>query len=345
MASRIKPRFSPYTYVRTNVMRTHLLAKEDYHKLMKLSVAEMTKYLQDREYRTDINALGVRYTGTALLEHALKNNLERNFTKLRRICEEDMLPLVDGYLKRHDVWNLKTILRALHTGQDKERIKDMLLVSSGPASKEFLHKLLAQQSLADAREVLLRSDWKDAVHGETLLEMENGLDKLYYEKLLVLTERLASNGALFKRFIITEIEVVNLLVTMRMVREGMSSEQIKQLLFVIPGSQLNKEFSEAIEKTRVQDIVEVFEKSAFNQALKPGLVAYEKTGSLVSMERELKKYLLRIAGLFTHKGMLTFNVVLGYMFEKEQEVRNIRLIVKGQEMGMDTQEIEQEMVV
>ncbi len=345
MASRITPRFSPYTYVRTNVMRTLLLKKEDYHKLMKMSVAEMTKYLQDRQYREDINALGVRYEGTELLEHALKNNLERSFTKLRRICDEDMLPLIDGYLKRHDVWNIKTILRALYTGDDKAKTREMLLVTAGPASEEFLLGLLNQKTFEDALEMLSKSEWKEAVKDHTtLMQVENGLDKQYYKELLVLADRLSSEGALFKRFIVTEIEILNLLVIMRMVREEVSPESIKELLFWVNGSRLNKLFEELITKKTVRGVVEASQKTMFKDSLNKGLLAYEKSGSLVDMERELRKYLLRISALFTHKGMLTFNVILGYMFEKEQEARNIRVIMKGRELGMSDAYIEQELV-
>ncbi len=313
---------------------------------MKMSVTEITKYLQDRQYREDINALGVRYEGLELLEHALKNNLERSFTKLRRISDEDMLELIDGYLARHDVWNIKTILRALYTKQDKAKTKEMLLVTAGPASEEFLLGLLNQKSFEDAVHMLQKSKWKSAVDGkEGLMQIENGLDTQYYRELLEVADRLSSEGALFKRFIVTEIEILNLLVIMRMVREEVDAEDIKKLLFWVSGSRLNPLFDELVTKTSVEEIVQACQNTLFKEALNRGLAGYEKTRSLVEMERELRRYLLRISAQFSRKGVLTFNVVLGYMFEKEQEARNIRVIMKGRELGMGDKYIEQEMVV
>ena len=50
---KVKLGFYPYTYVRTNVMRTLLLNKDDYAKLFKMSFIEITRYLQDSVYKKD----------------------------------------------------------------------------------------------------------------------------------------------------------------------------------------------------------------------------------------------------------------------------------------------------
>ena len=41
----------PYTYARVSVMRSFLLRKEDYHKLMKMNVNEIISYLQSSQYK------------------------------------------------------------------------------------------------------------------------------------------------------------------------------------------------------------------------------------------------------------------------------------------------------
>ena len=71
---KIRLGFYPYTYVRTNVMRTLLLKKEDYHKLLKMTFSEITRFLQDSVYKKEIDSLATQYSGADLLEIALNAN-------------------------------------------------------------------------------------------------------------------------------------------------------------------------------------------------------------------------------------------------------------------------------
>ena len=75
----------PYTYVRSNVMKSLLLKKEDYHKLLKMSLPEITRYLQESEYKREIDELAGRFKGIDLIELAINKNLVNCFNKLKRI--------------------------------------------------------------------------------------------------------------------------------------------------------------------------------------------------------------------------------------------------------------------
>ena len=45
----------PYTYVRTVTMKSKLFKKNDYDKLLKMEIHELTKYLQETNYGIEIN--------------------------------------------------------------------------------------------------------------------------------------------------------------------------------------------------------------------------------------------------------------------------------------------------
>ena len=53
---KIKIRFCPYTYVRTVVMKTLLLEKQDYDKLIKMDSNEISGFLQETDYKKDIDS-------------------------------------------------------------------------------------------------------------------------------------------------------------------------------------------------------------------------------------------------------------------------------------------------
>ncbi|MBN2454152.1 V-type ATPase subunit, partial [Candidatus Woesearchaeota archaeon] len=81
----------PYTYARISCMKTTLLKKEDYARLMKMTPNEIIEFLQETTYRKEINELAIKYSGTQLVEIALNRNLEDVFAKLRRISKPELV--------------------------------------------------------------------------------------------------------------------------------------------------------------------------------------------------------------------------------------------------------------
>ena len=45
----------PYTYLRTIIMKKNLLSKSDYDKILKMSPSEIGKYLEDFEYKKEVD--------------------------------------------------------------------------------------------------------------------------------------------------------------------------------------------------------------------------------------------------------------------------------------------------
>ncbi|MBS3126245.1 V-type ATPase subunit [Candidatus Woesearchaeota archaeon] len=135
----------PYTYVRTVVMRTLLFKKEDYQKMLKMSFSEIARYLQDSQYRSEIDKLAPLYRGAALVEQALNRNMAHMLTKLKRISPEELGKLIGIYLKRYDVYNLKTLFRARFTKADENAL-DALLIPAGELDRQKLKELFHKNS-------------------------------------------------------------------------------------------------------------------------------------------------------------------------------------------------------
>src|SRR3989344_3714682 len=97
--------FYHYTYARVSAMKGKLLKPEDYHKLLKMKLAEITKFLEESEYKKEIDELSLQHRGAELLELALNRKFQRAFEKLKRISPESLGTVVNAYLIRRDVWN------------------------------------------------------------------------------------------------------------------------------------------------------------------------------------------------------------------------------------------------
>jgi V/A-type H+/Na+-transporting ATPase subunit C len=138
----------PYTYVRTVLMKKKLLRKEDYDKILKMSPEEIAKFIEELEYKEDIDALGVEYAGRELVERALQRNLARTFKKMLAIAPEDLQMLLKLYQRRYDIYNIKAIVR----GQFSKLAEQEILQQQSPImveNKEFFDKLRSLQTIEE----------------------------------------------------------------------------------------------------------------------------------------------------------------------------------------------------
>ena len=133
--------FYPYTYVRASVMRSLLFRKDDYQRMLKMGFNEIAKFLQESHYRNEINRLATEYSGSDLLELALNRNLADSFKKLISISHPNLRILINEYIKRKDIDDIKTVLRGKLTGANEKQILASI-TSAGTLSYDFLISLL-----------------------------------------------------------------------------------------------------------------------------------------------------------------------------------------------------------
>src|SRR3989344_8045105 len=170
----------PYTYARISAMKSKLIRKEDYQKILKMKQNEIAKYLQETEYKKEIDEMAILHKGIEKIEMGLNRNLSRAFLKLKRISDGNLRLLVDAYLRRKDVENLKTIFRGKYTKTKNEEIQSMLI----PVGNLF--------------------------------EIENALDRHYYEEIIEFTSKIPHQGKLFKEFLKYEIDAMNIKTILRL---------------------------------------------------------------------------------------------------------------------------------
>ena len=94
----------------------------------------------------------------------------------------------------------------------------------------------------------------------------------------------------------------------------------------------------------MEEISKELERTEYRNAIKKGIEEFKKTGSLIMLETELYKHLLRQSILLLHQHPLSIDVILGYMFAKDIEVRNLKIIVKGKQLGLSEDFIESQLV-
>jgi V/A-type H+-transporting ATPase subunit C len=339
----------PYAYVRTSVMKSLLFRKDDYHKMLKMSFSEIAKFLQDSHYKDEINKLGTEYSGADLIEFALNKNLADSFEKLLKISPPGLSLLIRKYAIRKDIDDIKTILRGKFTNTDEKLILNSI-TAAGALKFEFLNSLLKTESIEEILKnnrivpfSLLEDGIKDLKEKNTLVGIENALDKYYYSHLMEFSKILPKAGELFKNFLTKEVEILNILTLLRLKKTKLDKEAIKR--FIIPcGLSRGLKIIKLADVDDLEEFSRVLERTEYKDVIQKGFQEYRENGSLITLETELYKYLLKESILLLHQHPLTVDVILGYMLAKDIEIRNLRIIIKGKQLGLEEEFIEKQLV-
>lgn len=347
---KIKLGFYPYTYVRTVVMRALLFRKEDYGKMLKMGFSEIAKFLQESNYRKEINALAAEHSGADLLELALNKNLAESFKKLIRISSPELALLIKEYIKRKDVEDIKTILRGRFTNTNEKAVADSI-TAAGTLSYDFLMLLLKKESIEEILKGnkivdfdLFKNAVKDLNETNSLTGIENVFDKYYYGSIMQFSNRLPREGALFRNFLLKEIEILNILTLFRLKKAKFGKDIAKEFIILSGDRLTDSKITDLIDIDDLDELSKAFQKTEYKNVIAKGIEEFKKTGSLITIETEFYKHLLKQSILFMHQHPLSIDVILGYMLTKDIEIRNLRIIIKGKQLGLKEDFIESQLV-
>ncbi|MEM2131181.1 MAG: V-type ATPase subunit [Candidatus Woesearchaeota archaeon] len=344
----IKYSFSPYTYARICAMKGLLLKKNDYEKLFKLELSEITKFLQEQNYNQEINELGLKYKGLKLIELSLNKNLTRVLSKLREISDESIKPLVDLYLKRYDFYNLKTLIRAKNSNMKFEEIED-LLIPLGSLKYNFLKKIYNKSIkyiLLDSKIVNL-NDLKDALNKfenpqeekKDLSEIENILDFYYYNETIKLVKKISTQGQLFKEFFEYEIDLYNIKLILKKIAFNLENKTIEKYIIRNLKKLTELELNNLLKTENYETFLNIFKKTFY------GKIFALTDFNLLKYETEFENFLLKKRNLLLHQNPLSVDTILGFMFQKETEIKNLKVIVKSKSLQLDQEYYEKLIVV
>lgn len=340
----------PYTYVRTAVMKSLLFRREDYHKMLKMGFSEIAKFLQESNYRKEINELANEHSGADLIELALNKNLAESFKKLLRISPNELSLLIREYVKRKDIEDIKTIIRGRFTGTDKKIVAGSL-TGAGTLSMEFLMSLLEKESVEEILKAsriadfsLFRNPIKDFNEKKSLAGIENALDKSYYSHIMQFSGILPREVAMFKKFLLKEVEILNMLTLLRLKKAGLGREVALNLIIPSGNKLKDAKIASLAGANGIEEMSKLLQRTEYRGIFSRGFEEFNKSNSLIALETELYKHLLRQSILLMHQHPLSVDVILGYMFAKETEARNLKIILKGKQLGLAEEFIERQLV-
>ncbi len=340
----IRKRTFPYAYARVSAMKAKLLQAGEYHKLLKMDLPGITKYLQESEYSDEITRNSAKFAGIELIDYALKENQESVFDKLRRICPDDVERAIGLYLERADYQNLKIVLRGLFSNSTKEEVASILEPIGRFSEAHFISlfetgsmiKALRESRIVDEKDI--KKEYESYKESGKLIVLENRLDSLYFQSAIKGAASLDRHGRAFREFLLRDIDMVNIKNLLRFAREGLPRDEVFSHM-LIRGLRLNKA---ALRRLASKDSLESL-YAELGKTYYAKHVRFE--GRVRDVELTLQKYHMKNVFLRNYDSPLSIVSIINYMMAKIVELRNIRSIVKGRQLGIEADYIENNLLV
>ncbi|SDY00805.1 V-type ATP synthase subunit C [Halobellus clavatus] len=337
-----------YVTARVKARKSALYGDEEYRKLIRMGPAEIARFMEESDYEDEINALGSRHSGVDLIEYALNRNLAKQFDDLLRWADGRLYDLIARYLRKFDAWNVKTVIRGLYSGADRDAVSDDL-IRAGEFDDEFLDRLLDAPSIEEVVERLsgtifgpgLDDAYADYEDTDVLVPLENAIDRTYYSHLL---EGLVVDEATqqYRELLEAEIDFRNARNALRLAQTGADIDPAEY--FIKGGSLFSASELATLAKNR-DELVSKIRESKYGDDLSDALDELESAESLIRFERALDVALLKYTDQLGHVFPLSITPIASYILAKEREVDNIRAIARGREAGLPEEQIEQELVI
>ena len=344
-----------YANARLRGMRSHLLPVEFYERLIDApDVAQMVKDLMDTPYTEDLEANVVHGFTAAVIDEALKDNMVRAYRKVLSFVHPEARRLLSTLLGKWDVFNIKTILRGAHNHVSFDEIK----TSFFPAGYMGADELEALAKIDDVRAIIdtmamwglvyaspLRRAYPAYARDNDLAPLELALDLQYADWASSRLVGEATDVEVARRILGMQIDTANLVMVFRLLKADMESVNAEQY-FLEGGRVIKRDLF--LELARFSDVDEVLDRlkgSPYSDALDKAALRYLENNSIPVFERELEELLMRRALMAGVKDPHGVGVAIAYLYGKQNEITNLRIVAKGKAVGMPADRVREELIL
>jgi V/A-type H+/Na+-transporting ATPase subunit C len=330
-----------YVNARVRAMRSRLLTEEFFLRLVEApDFEQMHSLLEQTAYRREINEVVLMNPDRPDYDLALNVNLVASLKKIRESTGGEPRRLVDRLLSRYDVQNIKTVLRGRKGNVTVVDIMNTIL-PIGTINITAFEDMAKQADVRDAIDVMaslgikyarpLTNAIKDYFKkDEDLFVLELALDKYYYQDVMEDLRGRDRNAGLVRSLFVSEIDMRNLSTLMRI--QGIGLDQYQILSLWIPGGTLSEDqFLGLGSLGDVMAVVDKYPEREYRQALETAVGDYADLGA-VAFERELERRMTKQAVAMSNVDVLGIGVIIGYIWAKNNEVINLRIVLRGKLM-------------
>ena len=334
-----------YANARIRAMKARLLGQHGVLELLaQPGLDARLEYLKKTDYGEAVAAhLSKGPDPLRAAERGLRMRLLEDMLRIDRFLSgEHVRSLFRAVLAFEDGWNLKTILRGVAQGEPPERT--FLLLAPTPVLDDpALTELVGQKEVKGVVDVL--ATWsspyalplKEALakylaHRELFL-LETALDLFLFARALDAARSDGEDGRILLGFLETQIDLTNA-GTLLKLAGGARGEDL-----VVPGGRVlgSKRFQQ-LSTLGQQELKEALARLG-RLHLDPRLATLSEHGDPFAVDQILHQALGEGMRREAMVRPLSLAVPLAFVLERQAEVRQIRLVLRGAEFGIPADEL------
>ncbi len=348
----VKSVFAPYIYVctRMRVRKSKLIPREEYMRMLNMSLPEITRIIQETEYKEEIDELSTVFKGIDLIEVALSWNLAKEYQKILEITPGNLKQFTRSYLRRWDIQNVLNILRGKTQGEKIGKIKE-ILVPAGSLDRGILDRLLTEDSVEKIVESLkgkwiykvISRELPAAKESGSFSRMENELYKQFFSEIIEEAESGIKGGNQFLDFIRFDIHIRNIKTLFRLRMD--TFEEDASEMYIAGGVLSSADF---VNLNNIRDQTEFIDqlKAKIRNNLLLSLLEELKNEKVIrDVESRLTRVQLEQMEHLSKRNPFSIHPILVYLEKKKYEVFNLRALARGKESKLPSERIAEYLVV
>jgi len=337
---------APFAYVNARVrsMESRLLDEHKINELIEAAgMSEFIGFLEDTDYGPYLSEASNDSLG---IEKALNTHLAHVYQTLASISPDKAKKILRLFEKKFDVQNIKTLLRAKYVGLNAEETFK-LIIPLGTIPENKLRELCETKSIEEVLNGLEGTEYSKILSNELamyeqtgkLISFELALDKYILEGLWKSVGIEGISEDIFKEFVGAMIDIENLKVILRAKSDNLSSDDILNYILNVGYEIAPWKLKELAEAESIEGVISALEGTRYGSIISENLEEYEKTGSVYVFEKALDKHLAEVGKKLSLRQPFGVGPIIGLITSKEQEIKNLKIIIKGKIEGLSSNQI------
>jgi ATP synthase A1 C subunit len=304
--------------------------------------------LSETEYKPQLEGVGKENPELIEVERALHEHVVKKFRELLELIPNERRGTMKKLLQRTDLFNMKAIIAMIHQKVPREQRMKELIPSITP--RERFELLASAEDLKEFLEFLKGSEYFDVVsevlpNYETygLAPLFTALDKHYYSSLWKDVISKKSQRSVLKAVAGTLIDSANAKIILRLKQGGVPPLEIDKFI-IRPSHELTEPMLKAMVTAEdIPNAIHMIHITSVGKVLKEASEKIEKEG-VQAAEKSLDEFYLKFCRWLEISQFFSLAPVISYIAQKENEARNLRMIIRLNADGVSAQEIKEGLV-
>lgn len=270
------------------------------------------------------------------LDKALDVERANTYDFVARLAPKDIKDPFVVMSKKADIDNIKSLLTSKEVGLTSDETRELLIPCG--SLYDDLESLADAESVTDIISSLDNTEYaavlEDALpqYEDTnmILPLESALDKYYLGKLLHSSDVPSDeNKQILYAYVGTQVDVTNLKLIIRAKQDDLDYDAISPYILE-EGYQLREwKLKDLMESPDVTNVVSGLEGTKYAEVLSDVIPVYNETGSVAVFEKALDVYASEYSKSLAVKKPLGIGPIIGYLNQKENEIKNLKIIARA----------------